>query len=323
MYSRRDFGKLALTALPLSSALAARINSKIEGVELGSQSYSFRTLSLNEAIPAMAADGCGYCELFAQHIESPALCEKAPIPNSGRGRGPGGPGSGRGRGPVDPAVAAARQKAREDLREWRKTVDLNYFKGVRKKFDDAGIRLVGYNYSFNDSFTDDEIDRGFEFAKALGVNILTASTTLPVAKRVVPFAEKHKILVAMHGHSDIKDPNQFAKPESFAAALEMSRYYRINLDIGHFTAAGYDPVAYIKEHHDKIVILHLKDRKKDEGPNVPWGEGDTPIKQVLRELRDNKYVIPALVEYEYNGSGTPQEEVAKCMAFAKSALQNA
>ena len=87
--------------------------------------------------------------------------------------------------------------------------------------------------------------------------------------------------------------------------------------------AGYDPVAYIKEHHDKIVILHLKDRKKNQGPNVPWGEGDTPIKQVLLELKNNKYNIAALVEYEYNGTGTPKEEVAKCMAFAKSALQSA
>jgi sugar phosphate isomerase/epimerase len=318
VYSRRDFGKIALTALPLSSEFAAKINSKIDGVELGCQSYSFRTISLNDAIPQMAEDGCGYCELFAQHIEPPALCEKPAI--SGFGRGPGG---GRGRGPVDPAVRAAREKAREDLREWRKTVDLSYFKGVKKKFDDAGIQLVAYNYSFNDSFNDDEIDRGFEFAKALGVNIITASTTIPVAKRVVPFAEKHKMLVAMHGHSDLKDPNQFAKPESFAAALAMSKYYRINLDIGHFTAAGYDPVSYIKEHHDKIVVLHLKDRKKDEGPNVPWGEGDTNIKGVLLELKENKWSIPALVEYEYNGTGTPKEEVAKCMAFAKNALRSA
>ncbi len=322
MYSRRDFGKLALTALPLSSALAARINSKIDGVELGSQSYSFRTVSLDDAIPQMAEDGCGYCELFAPHIEPPALSEKTPMGGGGRGRGPGF-GRGRGRGPVDPAVAAARQKAREDLRQWRKTVDLGYFKGVRKKFDDAGIQLVAYNYSFNDSFDDDEIDRGFAFAKALGVNIITASTTIPVARKVAPFADKHKMMVAMHGHSDLKDPNQFAKPESFAAAMEMSKYYRINLDIGHFTAAGYDPVSYIKEHHDKIVVLHLKDRKKDEGPNTPWGEGDTKIKEVLLELKDNKWSIPALIEYEYNGTGSPKEEVAKCMAFAKNALQSA
>src|SRR5439155_14794361 len=99
------------------------------------------------------------------------------------------------------------------------------------------------------------------------------------------------------------------------AALQMSKYYRINLDIGHFTAAGYDPVDYIQQHHDKIVILHMKDRKKEpvaKGENTPWGEGDTNIKGVLQLLKKNKWAIPALVEYEYNGAGTSEEEVKKC-----------
>ncbi len=126
----------------------------------------------------------------------------------------------------------------------------------------------------------------------------------------------------MHGHSNVKDPTQFATPESFAAALEMSKYYRINLDIGHFTAAGYDPVDYIQKHHDKIVILHMKDRKKNQGANVPWGEGDTPIKEVLQLLKKNKYPIPALIEYEYKGTGTSQEEVKKCLDYEKKALES-
>jgi sugar phosphate isomerase/epimerase len=216
--------------------------------------------------------------------------------------------------------ADERKTARDDLRKWRLSVPLDYFKGIRKKFDEAGVNLYAYNYSFADNFSDDEIERGFEFAKALGVHILTASTTLPVAKRVVPFAEKHKILVAMHGHSDLKDPNQFAKPESFAAALEMSKLYRINLDIGHFTAANFDAVDYITKHHESIVLLHLKDRKKDEGPNTVWGEGDTPIKQVLLLLKEKKWPIPAFIEYEYKGTGTSPEEVKKCLDYCKQAL---
>src|SRR3984893_5939334 len=110
-------------------------------------------------------------------------------------------------------------------------------------------------------------------AKALGVGIITASATLSAANRVVPFAEKHKLIVAMHGHSETKDPNQFATPESFSKALAMSKYYRINLDIGHFAAAGFDAMDFIEKNHSKIVLLHLKDRKKNDGPNVPWGEG--------------------------------------------------
>ena len=300
MLTRRAFGKLTLAGLPLASALA-KINSKIDGVQLGAQSYSFRDLSFNDALKAMAADGLGDCELFAPHIEG-GHPDKSPMAGFRR------------------MTPEERKAAGEELRKWRLSVSLDYFKGIRKQFDDAGVKLYAYNYSFNDSFTDDEIERGFEFAKALGIHILTASTTLAVAKRVVPFADKHKILVAMHGHSDLKDPNQFAKPESFAAALAMSKQYRINLDIGHFTAANYDAVDYITKNHENIVLLHLKDRKKDEGPNTPGGEGDTPIKQVLLLLKEKKWPIPAFIEYEYKGTGSSPEEVKKCFDYCKAAL---
>jgi sugar phosphate isomerase/epimerase len=249
----------------------------------------------------MVADDLGDCELFAPHIEEGHI-DKAPMANFRR---------------MSPDE---RKAAREELRKWRLSVPLDYFKGIRKQFDDAGVHLYAYNYSFQHDFTDDEIERGFEFAKALGVHLLTASTTVSMAKRVVPFADKHKILVAMHGHSNVTDPEQFAKPESFAAALAMSDLYRVNLDIGHFTAANYDAVDYITKNHEKIVLLHLKDRKKNEGANVPWGEGDTPIKQVLLLLKEKKWPIPAFIEYEYKGAGTSTEEVKKCLDYCKKVL---
>ena len=307
MYTRRDFGKITLAAWPLASAFA-KINSKINGVQLGVQTYSFRELPpegiVDTVIKAMTEIGLGECEVFASQFEPPQ-------PRMAFGR--------RGT-PPDPAVTAAREKARNDLRDWRLSVSMDHFKGLKKKFDDAGINIYAYNYSFNISFTDDEIDRGFEMAKALGVKAITASTTVSVAKRVAPFADKHKIIVAMHGHSDLKDPEQFAKPESFAAAMAMSKYFWVNLDIGHFTAAGYDPIAYITEHHDRISNLHLKDRKKDQGANLPWGEGDTPIKPVLTLLKEKKYPIPAYIEYEYKGTDGPVAEVKKCFEYAKAAL---
>jgi sugar phosphate isomerase/epimerase len=301
MFTRRDFAKLTLAGVPLASALAS-INSKVDGVQLGVQSYSFRDLSFDDALKAMVADGLGDCELFSPHIEG------------GHTDKPATAGFHRG------MSADERKATREQLRQWRLSVSLDYFKGIKKRFEDAGVKLYAYNYSFGNDFTDEEIERGFEFAKALGVGIITASTTLPVAKRVVPFADKHKIIVAMHGHSDLKDPNQFAKPESFAAAMAMSKMYRVNLDIGHFTAANFDAVDYITKNHENIVLLHLKDRKKDEGENVPWGEGDTPIKQVLLLLKEKKWPLPAFIEYEYKGTGTSQEEVKKCLDYCKQAL---
>ncbi len=287
--TRRNFGKLAVSAVPVASALAA-INSKFDGVQLGVQSYSFRDMSLDDALKAMVADELGLCELFAPHIEGGHPDQK----------------------PV--------RMPREALRQWRMSVPLSYFAGIKKKFKDAGVDLYAYNYSFSADMTDGEIDRGFEFAKALGVKFITASTTLPVAQKVAPFAEKHKMDVAMHGHSDLKDPNQFATPESFAKAKAMSKYFKTNLDIGHFTAANFDAVDYIEKNHDDILLIHLKDRKKDEGPNTVWGEGDTPIKQVLTLLKDKKYKIPACIEYEYKGAENSQAEVKKCLLYAEKVL---
>jgi hypothetical protein len=63
MYSRRDFGKLAFAAIPLARA-AANINSKIDGVQIGAQTYSFRDRPLDGAIAGMKEVGLGECELF-------------------------------------------------------------------------------------------------------------------------------------------------------------------------------------------------------------------------------------------------------------------
>ena len=309
-YTRRELAGLTVAGLLARRASAAKyIDSKIDGVQLGVQSYSFRDLPLDGAIQAMVADGLGDCELFSPHIEAGGMeAMKAIFEPAG------------GKRPSREEIRAAMSAYHEKVSKWRLTVPLDYFTGVRKKFNDAGIRLYAYNLSFDDKFSDEEIDRGFLMAKALGVGIITASTTLPVAQRVAPFAAKHKTIVAMHGHSDLKDPNQFATPESFAKALAMSKYFRINLDIGHFTAAGFDAIDFIGKNHANIVLIHLKDRKKNEGPNVTWGEGDTPIQQVLQLLKKDKYPIPAFIEYEYKGTGTSQEEVLKCYEYAKRAL---
>ncbi len=284
MYTRRDFGKIALAAVPASGLLAQKkINSTIAGVMIGAQSYSFREKPLDGAIQAMVEIGLGECELFSPHIEP-------------------------------------RGVSREDLRKWRLSRPVEEMKMVRKKFDDAGINLYALNLSFNDSFTEEEIDSGFDMAMALGVHVITASSTLTAAKRIAPWAEKHNMMVAFHGHSDTRDPNQFAKPESFAQALAISKQFAINLDIGHFEAANYDPLEYIKENHDHILVLHLKDRKRNQGPNTPWGQGDTPIKEVLQLLKKEKYPMRALIEYEYQGASDSVTEVKKCFEYCKQAL---
>jgi sugar phosphate isomerase/epimerase len=289
MYSRRELGKLAVNlaaaSIPLSRLHAAKkINSTIHGVPIGAQTYSFRELPLDGAIDAMKQIGLGECELFMGHVEP---------------KGMGG----------------------DDLRQWRLTTPISYFEDIRGKFNAAGIQIYAYSLNFNDGFSSEELERGFEMTKALGTDLITTSTTLTCAKRLAPLAEKHAVRIALHGHDQSSKPNEFSTRESFAKGLALSPMFYINLDIGHFTAANDDAAAYLEQKHDKILVLHVKDRKKNHGDNVPWGEGDTPIKPVLQLVRSQKWKMPCNIEYEYGKPGLDTvAEVRKCFEYCKQAL---
>jgi sugar phosphate isomerase/epimerase len=128
------------------------------------------------------------------------------------------------------------------------------------------------------------------------------------------------MFVAMHNHNNLVDPDQFATPESFEKALAMSDDFKVTLDIGHFTAGNNDPVAFLRKHHDRITNIHIRDRKRDNGPNRPFGQGDTPIRQVLQLIRDSHYPIRCYIEYEYGSFRSSLEEVRACVQYCRDVL---
>ncbi len=328
IYTRRHFGKVALAAIPAARALA-EINSRFSGVQVGTISYSFRETNDLDAIIRMTVEsGLGEMELMSNHAEWAAGWQPAPPPpRASAAKAPAtkatAPEAPR-RNPRPPMteeqIVAARAR-NEDFRKWRLSVSMDKFKDVRKKFDAAGIDIRLLCFNMNEAITDDEIEYAFQMANALGAKAISSSTQVTVSKRIAPFADKHKMMFGFHGHDATWDPNEFATPESFATAMAYSKYLGINLDIGHFTSGNYDPVAYIKEHHARITNLHIKDRKRDHGDNVPWGQGDTPIKEVLLLLKKEKYPIPANIEYEYGKRGMDTvTEMKKCVQFCKDVL---
>ena len=281
--TRRDFAKLAAAA-PLACAgpAFAKINSKIDGVMIGAQTYSFRDLPLDQCINGMKDIGLGYAEFWIDKIQ-----------------------------PSNP----------EQLNAWRSNPPMDEIKTVRKKFEDAGIEIYAVNISFRDEFTDQQIDKGFEMAKALGTNRITASSNVDISPRVDKFAQQYQTYVGFHNHDSMR-PNEFSTPDDWKKAMEgRSKYICMNLDIGHFTAANFDPVSFLEEHHSQILTLHLKDRKKNHGANMPWGQGETDIRGVLQLLKLKKYPIPAMIEYEYNKPGLDTiAEVTKCFNYCKQQL---
>jgi len=290
--TRRDFSQSLLMVGGLASLLrntarAQKAPSSIfQGVQIGLQSYSFRDRSLEAAINAMTQLGINSCELWQGHLEP----QKLP---------------------------------KEELRKWRLDTPLSFFKDAGQQLRKAGIQLSAYYYDLRKEMTDLEIDRGFLMTKALGANAITTSSSPSMAKRIDSFAKQHKVRVGMHNHAQGGRSDEFGGPKDFEEAMNgNSPYICVNLDIGHFVAAGFDPIEYISQHHDRIVTLHIKDRKKGLGPKSPvlkFGTGDTPIKEVLQLLKAKRYKIPANIEHEIEGQPA-MEGVKESLEYCKKAL---
>ncbi len=298
--NRRSF---LITASGAGAGLATlsahpRIDSKFRGVQIGAQSYSFRSLDTEGMIAAYKECGIGSAEIYSGHLEA-NIPISAPAASNGR--------------PARPS--------REDQRKWRLSVDLAEFEEVGRKLHENGVEVYAYNYSFREDFDDAEIERGFEMAQAIGARYITASSNVTTAKKIDPFAKRYQMRVGMHNHSRL-DENEFAAPESFEKArMGTSDFIAVNLDIGHFVAANFEPLDFIRKNYSDILTLHIKDRKKDQGDNTVFGEGDTPIVEVLHLVRDEGYQFPCNIEYEYRGEADAVTEVKKCLSYCKQALE--
>ena len=311
--TRRDFGKVLLASLPLARKLgAAPIDSRISGVQLGAITYSFNRIATPDPeaiIQAYVEVGLGEAELMSNHCEA-----LAGAPRAAQGRG--------GRGTLTPEQQAERQAQQETLRRWRAASGPSTWSAVRKKFNDAGVEVALLCYNMNDNMKDEDVEYGFAMAKGLGVRAISTSTTLTMAKRIAPIAESHQMMIGYHGHDATDDPNQTATLASYDTLMAYGKYNGVNLDIGHFTAANYDPVEFIKQHHAKITNLHVKDMKRNHGTYTPFGEGDTPIKGVLQLLKKEKYAFPANIELEYRfpAESSLLAEMKKCVSYCKDCL---
>ena len=287
--TRREFSKYL--AIPLSKSLpsfslfALAPNSLINGVQIGIQSYSFADRSFDSMVAAITEVGVNSCELWSGHLES--------------------------------GVDA------ENRTRWRLETPIARFESFGRRFTEKGISLNAFYYDFRKNMDDSEIERGFQIARALGTKVITSSSNPSMSARVDHFAQQCKVRVGMHNHPQEGKSDEFGEPKDFAAAMRgCSEYICICLDVGHFVAAGYDPLTYIAENHARIVTLHLKDRKKGLGrksPTLRFGTGDTPIKEVLQLLKRNRYRIPANIEHEIKEQ-EPLEGVKQALEYCRQAL---
>jgi sugar phosphate isomerase/epimerase len=288
LYTRRELATLALAALPATrlfatsslSTVQAKPNSRVRGVMIGMNvPYNFggRTMPVDEIIQKCVQLDVSGVELRTQPVEA-FLGVPEQLVATGRG--------GRAGTPPTPEQEAAQKANAEELRKWRLSVPMDKVRAVRKRFDDAGVFVEIVKVDGIFAMTDDVVDYAFGLAKNLGARAISTEIAVPETKRLGRFADKHQMMVGYHGHAT-------TSAADFETVFSYAAHNGANLDIGHFVAGqNTSPIPFIKEHHDRITHVHIKDRKMNNGANVPFGQGDTPIKEVLQLIRDNKWNRP-------------------------------
>ena len=354
---------LAPSAMPAAGAVArAKPNSKFNGVQIGTITYSFRNLEpgIEGVLKASMESGCSSIELMSNGIEDWCGAPKAPARGRGPGPGPGGappgapgakppgapgttppgaPGAAargdvpagapagmqrRGGQPLTPEQQAAQDKYNAEIKAWRLAPPMEKFAQLKKMFNDAGVNIHIVKWS-PARWSDEEIDYAFKTAKALGAKAITEEFSLDSAKKLGPFAEKHGMVIAFHNHGQFATAgfeNDVLKP-----ALAVSRAVQMNFDIGRFAGGtGRHPNEIITQYKDRIFSLHLKDKT---GPNTTprdtnqvWGQGETPLADVLLRVRDERlpYYCDIELEYPIPAWSNSVKEVRTCVNYARQIL---
>ncbi|HMD82534.1 MAG TPA: TIM barrel protein [Anaerolineales bacterium] len=324
--NRRDFAKTVLISTPTLLGLHScssrqsdpgsdatlgsdspggkvQSSSVVNGVQFGIQPFCYHDLVMNrenrgELIRRIVKNGFSVVELHA------TWCE-----------------------PRFNAAGVSVVDAREKLREWRINTPPDYYQAIRSEFDQAGVSIftyyvnmdVSYQNNFID-YTDEEIDATFKAAKILGAQGCIGSQGLNATRRLAPFPRKYDMFMSVHNHSNLSDPDAINTEESFVKAFAFSPEIMATFDTRHFTAANGDCLAFLERHHERIRNIHLGDRRKNQGRSAPFGEGDTPIIEILRMVKDNKWPITVMLEFEHGTLRTSVKEVQLMFDYCKRAL---
>lgn len=303
-------------------------DSVIKGVQIGVITYSFRSMedqSAEATLKYILDSGISAVELMGGPAESFAGMPEAPVDRGAffrlmRKRRQEGGLSDDEQKEMDEMRALMRAHG-ETVAKWRASVSMDKFEEVRKMYNDAGVSIYCFKPgAFGSNNTDAEIDYGLRAAKALGASHVTLEHPSNDAhtKKLGKMAKKHKVMVAYHGHEQ-------QTPTFWDTALDQSKYNAMNPDIGHYVAAGHEkPLDLLKDNHVRIASMHIKDRQTPANGkgNLEWGEGDTPIPDILHLMSKEGYKFPATIELEYRipeGSDAVAE-VKRCLEYCRESL---
>lgn len=298
-----------------SSARRERVpSSKFRGVQIGAITYSFRDLpgGVDAVLKACVDAGLSSVELMGTGVE-----EYLGAPLNPLSKRPAGASR-----KLSDEEKRVQEQYNRDLKEWRRVVGTpEKYAQLRKKFNDAGVNIHIYKWVAGN--TEEELDYSFKVAKALGAIGISAELDDKNARLMGPVAARNGMYAILHNHYQYGEPGF-----DLDRLLAYSPANMLNFDIGHYLGStGLNPADFIRKYHKRIASIHVKDKTSANNPiqkntNQVFGQGETPIAEVLRLIQKERWPIYCDIELEYPVASwsTSVKEVRTCMEYCRQIL---
>lgn len=163
-----------------------------------------------------------------------------------------------------------------------------------------GVKIVGSGVFVPSDPS--EWEKEFEFAKAMGLEYISAEPPMADWDIVEKLSDKYGIKVAVHNHPR---PSTYWTPDSLLDAVgRRSSNLGSCSDVGHWKRCGLDQLECLKKLDGRIISLHFKDIAPEDaegGPHdVIWGTGVLDVPAMLSILKEQGFKGYFAIEYEYN-----------------------
>lgn len=178
-----------------------------------------------------------------------------------------------------------------------------------------GIKIIATGVYVADKSEDWE--KMFRFAKAMDMEFITCEPALSDWDLVEKLVEKYGIKIAVHNHPQ---PSDYWNPDNLLKAIDgRSKKIGSCADVGHWRREGLNQLDCLKKLEGRLISLHFKDiGPKKEGENeqhdVIWGTGILNVKDMLQELKRQRFKGVFSIEYEYNWENSVPD-IKECIQY--------
>ena len=163
----------------------------------------------------------------------------------------------------------------------------------------ASYEVTGYGVGPIYMKSEEEVNRGFEYAKRVGVKLIVGVPNLELLPYVDKKVKEYGFNYAIHLHG----PDIALYPDAtdvWNHTKDLDPRIGMCLDIGHDLRNGCDPVADLKKYHKRVFDVHIKDvtDSSKAGRGIEIGRGKIDFPSFIKMMRSVNYTGVCSLEYE-------------------------